>query len=122
VLLTVGRKDLAPFCAAPWHDYVLRSVDPPDAAFVPPGAVVIAARGPFIVGDEIALLRAHRIDVMVTKNSGGDATAAKLEAARALGIEVVMVRRPDPPAGVVVADVDSVLRWLEHQAAALRGV
>jgi len=97
VLLTIGQKELAPFRAAPWHDYVLRSVDPPDPALVPRGAVVIAARGPFIVADEIALLRAHRIDVIVTKNSGGDATAAKLAAARALGIEVVMVRRPAPP-------------------------
>jgi len=122
VLLTVGRKDLAPFVAAPRHQYVLRSVDAPGDAFVPPGAVVIAARGPFILADEIALLAAHRIDAIVTKNSGGDATVAKLEAARTLGIDVVMVRRPAAPKGEVVADVEQAWRWLEHQAAVLRGV
>lgn len=117
VFLTVGRQDLAPF--GPPHRYVIRSVDAP--ATPPDGAVVIAARGPFAEADEQALLLAHGIEVVVTKNSGGTATAGKLAAARALGLPVVLVRRPSLPTGLVVEDAAGALRWLAHQAA-LRGV
>ncbi len=112
VLLTVGRKELGAFAAAPWHGYVVRSVDAPDAGVLP-GAVVVAARGPFALEDELALLRAHGIEVVVTKNSGGVATSAKLEAARRLGVEVVMLERPTAVGGgASVADVGAALRWL----------
>ena len=97
VLLTIGQKDLAAFRAAPWHSYVVRSVDAPDPASLPPRARVIAARGPFYEAGERALLTAERIDTLVTKNSGGLATVAKLHAARGLGIGVVMIDRPPPP-------------------------
>ncbi len=109
VLLTIGRKDLAPFRDAPAHRYVLRSVDPPEPAELP-GATIVAARGPFALDDELALLRRHRIDALVTKNSGGSATAAKLDAARALGVEVVMLARPaqESPG---VPDVAAALAW-----------
>jgi precorrin-6A/cobalt-precorrin-6A reductase len=80
VWLTIGQKDLAAFQAAPWHHYVVRSVDPPDSTSLPPDATVISARGPFREADEIALMRTHGIDVLVTKNSGGSATAPKLAA------------------------------------------
>ncbi len=92
VFLTIGRLELAPFLAAPWHRYLIRSVDPIDA--LPPGAEAIAARGPFALDDEIELLASRRIEVLVTKNAGGAATRAKLDAARSLGLEVVMVARP----------------------------
>ncbi len=111
VLLTVGRKELGAFRAAQWHRYVVRSVDAPDAGALP-GAVVVVARGPFALDGELALLRAHGIEVMVTKNSGGTATAAKLEAARALGVEVVMLDRPAEAGGDSVADVAGALAWL----------
>ena len=62
----------------------------------------LQARGPFTLADELALLRAHRIDVLVTKASGGDATYAKLAAARTLGLPVIMLQRPPPPPGPVV--------------------
>ena len=119
VLLTIGRNDLAPFAAAPWHTYVIRSVDPPPAGLAPPGAEVIAARGPFAEADERALLVDRRIEVLVTKNSGGDATAAKLAAARALALPVVMVARPAPPPAEMVASVAEALDWLGRQAADL---
>ncbi len=98
VFLTVGQKDLAPFAAAPWHSYVVRSVDPPPPETLPPQAEVITARGPFAEPDERRLLAERRIEVLVTKNSGGEATRPKLAAARALGLPVVMVARPEPAA------------------------
>jgi precorrin-6A/cobalt-precorrin-6A reductase len=117
VFLTVGKQELAPF--GPPHHYLVRSVDAP--AVLPPGAVMIKARGPFAEADERALLLAHRIDAVVTKNSGGSATMAKLTAARGLGVRVVMVARPPRPAGLIVEDAAGALAWLAHQAAR-RGV
>ncbi|MGI3778503.1 MAG: cobalt-precorrin-6A reductase [Janthinobacterium lividum] len=111
VLLTVGRKELGAFAAAPWHRYVVRSVDAPGGGVLP-GAVVVVARGPFALEGELALLREHGVEVMVTKNSGGGATAAKLVAARMLGVEVVMLARPAEAGGASVADVAGVLAWL----------
>lgn len=121
VLLTVGQQELEPFRDVARHDYLIRSVEPPEPHSLPHGARCIAARGPFTVAGERALMQRERIEVLVTKNSGGSAVAAKLEAARELGIEVVMVSRPPPPDGPIVPDVAGVLTWLEHQAA-LRGV
>ena len=117
VLLTIGQKDLAPFRAAPWHHYVLRSVDPPPAETLPPHATVIAARGPFALPDEERLLRDERIDVVVTKNSGGSATAGKLAAARKLGLPVVMLARPPLPQTATVGSVGEVLAWLQERHA-----
>lgn len=125
VFLTVGRKDLAPFRAAAQHRYIVRSVDPPPAEDLPAGATVIAARGPFALEDETRLLRAHRIETIVTKNSGGSATAAKLVAARRLGLPVVMVERPPAPAASVPT-VEDAWQWLlarhAEAAPARRGV
>ena len=124
VFLTIGRKDLAPFRDGSRHRYIVRSVDPPPSDLLPPNATVIVARGPFALADEERLLRDHRIDTIVTKNSGGSATAAKLAAARLRGIPVVMVDRP-PPAGPAVPTVeDAWRRMVAHHAGtgALRGV
>ena len=122
VFLTVGQQELAPFHAMPWHHYLIRSIEPPTAP--PPGARCIAARGPFTETDERRLLQAEAIDIVVTKNSGGTATAAKLAAARALGLSVVMVVRPPEAEGPKVADAAGALAWLRHQAtlSAWRGV
>ena len=119
VLLTVGQKDLAPFTAAPQHQYVIRSIDPPAAP--PPGALVLTARGPFVEADERALLHRHRIEILVTKNAGGTATAAKLAAAADLGVPVVVVARPALPDGLVtVPTAADALRWLEAHAGTRR--
>jgi precorrin-6A/cobalt-precorrin-6A reductase len=120
VLLTIGQQDLAPFAAAPWHDYVIRSVDAPAAESLPAGAKVITARGPFAEPEERALLVAQKIAVLVSKNSGGSATAAKLAAARELGLRVVIVKRPPVPAVETVTDAAGALAWLVHQAASTR--
>lgn len=122
VLLTVGQQELAPFRAAPWHDYLIRSVEAPDPASLPAMSRCITARGPFREDEELELLRREAIEVLVTKNSGGAATAPKLAAARALGVRVVMVARPPPPPGdtvpeakrAVCADAAGALAWLDH--------
>ena len=115
MLLTIGQQELAPFATVPWHQYLVRSVDPPAAGLLPCGARTLTARGPFEEADELRLLAAERIDVIVTKNSGGAATAGKLTAARALGLQVVMVERPPSPAGTV-PDAAAALAWLHHRA------
>jgi len=117
VFLTVGQQELAPFRLAPWHHYLIRSVEPPDPALLPPAARCITARGPFRVDTEHGLLEQEGIQVLVTKNSGGAATAPKLAAARALGIPVVMVARPVPSPGETVPDAAGALAWLDHVAA-----
>ena len=114
VLLTTGRLGLAAFAHLAQLHFVVRSVEPPEPP-LPPDIDVLLARGPFTLADETALLREHRIDVVVTKNSGGAATAAKLTAAREAGVPVVVVRRPPLPDGVsAVTDVAGVLERLER--------
>ncbi|MFR9804543.1 cobalt-precorrin-6A reductase [Pseudonocardia sp. RS010] len=102
VFLTTGRQDLAAFADLDlW--FLVRSVDPPDPP-VPRRMRSILARGPFTVDGETALLREHAVDVLVTKDSGGMDTAAKLTAARPLGVPVVMIDRPALPPGVPVVE------------------
>jgi precorrin-6A/cobalt-precorrin-6A reductase len=114
-LLTTGRRDLPAFYAVPDVWLLARCVDPPTHA-VPPHVDILLDRGPYTVAAEAKLLRSRRIDVLVTKNSGGALTEAKLVAARDLGLPVVMVQRPRvspenrPPA--VVPDVDSAADWV----------
>jgi precorrin-6A/cobalt-precorrin-6A reductase len=117
VFLSIGRQELAAFGAP--HAYLIRSVDFPSV--LPSNATVITARGPFAEDAERALLTEHRVEILVTKNAGGAATSAKLAAARALRLPVVMVARPDPPEPPVVPDVAGALAWLAHQACC-RGV
>ncbi|WP_318215439.1 cobalt-precorrin-6A reductase [Streptomyces sp. SCL15-6] len=112
VFLTTGRLGLGAFAHLTGLHFVARSVEPPDPP-LPPDLRILLARGPFTVAGETAVLRDHRIDVLVTKDSGGAATAAKLTAARDLALPVVVVRRPPLPAGVpVVPDVSGVLERL----------
>ena len=120
VFVTTGRQGLAAFAEVDGHCLV-RSVDPP-APPLPRHAMVVLARGPFSVEDETALMRAHGIDVVVTKDSGGSMTAAKLTAARRLGVPVVLVRRPPLPAGVpVVTTVAEALAWLDENGSRREG-
>jgi precorrin-6A/cobalt-precorrin-6A reductase len=114
VFLTTGRRGLAAF-AGLTGEVLLRTVDPPEPP-LPARTTVVLERGPFTLDDERALMREHRVDVLVTKDSGGGMTAAKLVAARELGVPVVVVRRPPVPAGVpVVATVDEALTWVRDR-------
>jgi precorrin-6A/cobalt-precorrin-6A reductase len=117
VFLALGRKELAPFAAAPQHVYLVRSVDPVDPPLAVPHASYIAARGPFTEQEDRTLLESHRIEVIVAKNSGGDATYGKIAAARALGIPVVMLKRPVLPDVASVATIDAAVAWLDHASA-----
>ncbi|MEU6735731.1 cobalt-precorrin-6A reductase [Streptomyces physcomitrii] len=115
VFLTTGRMGLAAFAplASTW--FLLRSVDAPEPP-LPPRAEVLLDRGPFSLDGERALLRRHRIDALVTKDSGGAATAPKLTAAREAGIPVVLVRRPPVPEGVpVVPGVAEAVEWVRER-------
>ncbi|TAJ32622.1 MAG: cobalt-precorrin-6A reductase [Reyranella sp.] len=114
VFLGIGRQELPVFAAAPHHHYVARVIDAPPADGLPPHITLVQARGPFDLAAETALLRERRIDLVVSKNSGGEATYAKIEAARALELPVVMIARPDKPAGHVVATPEDAVAWLVH--------
>jgi precorrin-6A/cobalt-precorrin-6A reductase len=122
--LALGRNDLAPFTAAPQHFYLIRSVDPVDPPLPLLHVAYVAGRGPFTEADDHALMTVHRIDVVIAKNSGGDATYGKIAAARTLGLGVIMLRRPPPPPGPTVESVEAALDWLDHAltSATARGV
>jgi precorrin-6A/cobalt-precorrin-6A reductase len=112
VMLAIGRMHLAAFAARPEHFYLLRLVDPPAAPPALPDHAVVIDRGPFTEAGDAALMRAHGIDLVVAKNAGGAGAAAKLAAARRLGIGVVMIDRPALPPRAEVHDVEAVLAWL----------
>lgn len=117
VLVTTGRQGLTAFERAPDKHYVIRTIDPPEPPPALPDAVYLQARGPFRPEEEHALLAEHDIEVMVSKASGGDATCAKLGAARDRGIPVIMVQRPPEPTGVpAFTRAADVVRWLEGLA------
>jgi precorrin-6A/cobalt-precorrin-6A reductase len=124
VFLTVGRQELHVFASAPQHHYVARLIEPPQQADLPPDLVLLRQRGPFDLEAERHLLNEQKIDVIVSKNSGGSATYAKIEAARELGLPVIMIARPDKPAGHAVASPEEAAAWLAHARSpgSLRGV
>ena len=117
VFLAVGRQEVEPFDAFRQHAYVVRSVEPIADGLLP-GATRVLDRGPFDEAAERRLLEDHRIDVVVAKNSGGDATYGKIAAARALGLPVVMVRRPAPSLPGAFRDIEALVE-AAHRALAL---
>jgi precorrin-6A/cobalt-precorrin-6A reductase len=119
VFLTQGRQQLGAFAAAPHHRYLVRAIEPPDDIDALPHHRLILARGPFSLADEEALMRAENIACLVSKNSGGAATYAKIEAARNLGLPVVMVQRPDKPDGEYAERLETALEWIEAHRAPL---
>ncbi|SFI94715.1 precorrin-6A/cobalt-precorrin-6A reductase [Amycolatopsis sacchari] len=111
VFLTSGRQGLAAFAGCTRQWFLARCVDPPEPP-LPPKIEIILDRGPYDVPGETALMREHRIDVLVTKDSGGTMTTAKLLAARERGIPVVVVRRPARAGVRTVEDVPAALAWV----------
>lgn len=112
VFLTTGRRDLAAFADDDRHSFVVRTVDPPDGQ-LPPRSTLLLARGPYTLDGERDLMKEHGVGLLVTKDSGGSMTVAKLAAARELGVPVIVVARPAVPVGVTtVATVDAAVDWL----------
>ncbi|MEZ5797554.1 MAG: cobalt-precorrin-6A reductase [Paracoccaceae bacterium] len=116
VFLATGKRGLLPFAARPQHHYLLRLVDPPEGPLPLPRTTAVIARGPFDVAGDTALMRDHGITHVVAKNAGGAGAEAKLIAARALCLPVILIDRPALPPRVEVAGVAAVMGWLGHPA------
>jgi precorrin-6A/cobalt-precorrin-6A reductase len=123
VFLTIGRLQIGAFAEAPQHFYLIRTIEPLPLPPNLPRHRVILGRGPFAVEAENELLREESIDVVVSKNSGGEAAFAKVRAARRLGLPIVMVTRPRQASGPVSHDPAEAMAFiLRHRAALPRGV
>ena len=116
VFLATGRQTLPEFENLSDCYLICRQIDPPDGPFPFTNGEFLIGRPPFSVEDEIALFKKLRIDVLVVKNAGGAASKSKLDAARALKIPVVMIRRTDPLGAETVPTVDEALAWVSDHA------
>ncbi len=111
--LTTGSGGLEAFAAADGVYFLVRLMRRPDAPLPLAQATLITGRPPFAVADERALMETHRIEVLVSKQSGGPATRAKITAARLLGLPVLMIARPPAEEGPAVETVEAALAWLQ---------
>lgn len=116
VMLAVGRMHLHDFAPHPQHFYLLRLVDPPNNPPPFPDHHVLVSRGPFTAAEDRALMLDHSIDLVVSKNAGGTGAYAKIEAARALHLPVIMIDRPAIPERDETYGVADVMAWLHHGA------
>ncbi|MBN8294776.1 cobalt-precorrin-6A reductase [Rhodobacter sp. NTK016B] len=112
VMLAIGRMHIHEFAPQPQHHYLLRLVDDPKETPPLPHHVVVVDRGPFSAEADAALMRDHKIDLVVSKNAGGTGSVSKLDAARALGLPVLMIDRPSLPPRHEVHEIADVLTWL----------
>jgi precorrin-6A/cobalt-precorrin-6A reductase len=116
VFLAIGRQHLAAFSRKPQHTYTLRFIDPPDGGLPLPDAHVIVSRGPFTLAGDLDLMRSRDIEWIVARNAGGSGARAKIDAARELGLPVVMIARPDLPGRPRTESIEDVLAFLGHDA------
>ncbi len=116
VMLALGRMHVDAFVAQPQHDYLLRFVDAPDIAPTLPSHRLVVDRGPFTLEGDLALMREYRVELVVAKNAGGIGARAKLDAARVMGIPVLMIDRPPLPQAQTTHSVADVIDWLDHSA------
>ena len=115
IFLSIGRQELSAFDRLDDRWFLVRTVEMPEAALPLSCYELLLGRGPFTRESEEKLLIDHAIDLLVSKNSGGDATYGKIAAARALGLPVLMLRSPPEPAGTRAKDTESALSWLKSQ-------
>jgi precorrin-6A/cobalt-precorrin-6A reductase len=111
-MLAIGRMHLAEFAAQPQHHYLLRLVDAPQTPPPLPNHTTIVDRGPFDAARDTALMQDHAIELIVSKNAGGTGSSAKLDAARALNLPVVMIERPALPPRLELTRPEQVLDWI----------
>ena len=116
VMLALGRMHVDAFAVQPQHEYLLRFVDAPERTPGLPRHHLVVNRGPFDVDGDRRLMAAHGIEIVVCKNAGGTGAQAKLGAARALGLRVIMIDRPALPARLEVHAAEDVLHWIDHGA------
>ena len=114
IFLTIGRQEVGCYAHLTNLWFLMRSIDPPDLPAIPPGEILLA-KGPFDLNAERELLLKYQIQAIVSKNSGGEATYAKILAARALGLPVVMIQRPPAPPGERVTNLAAAIEWLHNQ-------
>jgi precorrin-6A/cobalt-precorrin-6A reductase len=114
VFLTIGRQELSTFADLKDIWFLMRTIDPPEANTPIPKGQLLMKRGPFSLADERELLDKYQIQAIVSKNSGGEATYAKIIAARELNLPVVMIKRPTIPDSDRVSDLEDALKWLKN--------
>ena len=112
VMLAIGKQHIAGFSVHRQHHYLLRMIEETDAVQLFRDYNLVIAKGPFRLADDLALMREHKINVLLSKNAGGLAARAKIDAARELGIEVIMIDRPKMPDRIEVGSLDEVLKWI----------
>jgi len=118
VFLTTGRSGVAAFADSDaW--FLIRVVTAPDVGALPRNHELLLSRGPYDYDAERELLRSRGVEALVTKNSGGAMTRAKLDAASSLGADVLMIQRPALPDGVaVVSSVQEAVAWAFNRGSA----
>ena len=116
VFLAIGKQHVAEFAAKPGNFYLPHLVDPPAGPLPLPNAKAVIARGPFDMASDRQLLDQHAITHIVAKMSGGSGARAKLDAARALGLPVILIDRPQVPPRPVLDRPEAVMAWLGHSA------
>jgi precorrin-6A/cobalt-precorrin-6A reductase len=114
IFLTIGRQELGIYAHLQDLWFLMRSIDPPDLPAIPPGEMLLA-KGPFDLNFERELLLKYQIQAIISKNSGGEATYAKILAARELGLPVVIIQRPKTSARERVNNIEQAIEWLQNQ-------
>ncbi len=112
IFLTIGKQELYSYAHLSDLWFLMRSIDPPSTP-LPPGEIILA-KGPFVLTAEKNLLLQYQIEIIVSKNSGGNSTYAKITAARELGLPIIMIQRPALPAGAQVTTLADAVLWLEQ--------
>ena len=116
IFLAIGKQHLRTFAIQSQHFYLLRLIDAPATSLPLPNTEIVLARGPFTTEGDLALLRSHRISHIVARNAGGEGAKAKLEAARVLGLPVIMINRPSMPERRTAQSVNQIMHWLNQSA------
>lgn len=114
IFLTIGRQEVSKYAHLTDLWFLMRSIDPPDPITMPPGELLLA-KGPFEIAAERELLLKHQIQAIVSKNSGGSATYAKIVAAQELGLPVVMIQRSPALDGDRATNLKQAIEWLQSQ-------